>query len=261
MNADAGNINEGGTSVIWNDLPLKIQARDLEQHRCNYLCETLQPLFSGRLSTPPLRRGPRGHVVCHMLWSFSVFFSVDVQLKRRYETRLILFRPKKSERRPVAKESQRQKRLTSPALALNQNQNSVPGHARRGGCPVLGEGMWPGACCRAAETSDWKVKGIVSDSFASICTWRCFCFFVHICLRRYSIFRIGCVFFCVCVCFFFSNYILLWHNFTSEINRLSSHFLRAPTATLCPCCLSVLGLTKWIWGVGNREQGNKGGLS
>lgn len=133
---------------------------------------------------------------------FLSIFPVDVQLKRRYETRLILFRPKKSERRPVAKESQRQKRLTSPALALNQNQNSVPGHARRGGCPVLGEGMWPGACCRAAETSDWKVKGIVSDLFASICTWRCFCFFVHICLRRYSIFRIGCAFFCVCVCFF-----------------------------------------------------------
>lgn len=57
-------------------------------------------------------------LVC-ALRSFSVFRSVTAAEMRLWNPSDLIC-SKKSERQPAAKESQRQKRLTSPALALNQ---------------------------------------------------------------------------------------------------------------------------------------------
>lgn len=95
----------------------------------------------------------REHVVSQMFWSLSVFPSISAaEIQLRNPSYFIWSTEKnKSGRQPMAKESQRQKRLASPVLALNQSKTAC--QVTAGEEAALSSMMTQlGARCRAAET-------------------------------------------------------------------------------------------------------------
>jgi len=91
---------------------------------------------------------------CPRCFGVSQYSPVLVRLKCSYETLPTLFwstEKNKSGRQPMAKESQRQKTLASPALALNQSKTAC--QVTAGEEAALSSMMTQlGARCRAAET-------------------------------------------------------------------------------------------------------------
>lgn len=185
----------------------------------------------------------------------------------------------------MAKEIQRQKRLASPVLSLNRTQTAcqvTPGEvAALSSVKACNSEHAVGTLRYSAKewmdqlwficslplgsisifnffsSSFWEIKKSASDFWTHFCSTYGNATIFNLPNRPFILHLFLC------------NYVLLpWHNFTPDIYcvsyyRLSSQFFLTSTVSLCPCCLPVclLSLTMWSWRVGNREQGNKGGLS
>lgn len=116
-----------------------------------------------------------------VVWTSSVFPSRNVAETPLWNPSNFICSKKKrktadGKRKPETEE------ISVTCAGIGPNQNSVPGHARRGGgWPVLGGGVrrWR-ARRRAAETSRWEVKGISSYLCAPLSneSHQRFCFFL-----------------------------------------------------------------------------------